>query len=58
MEINLKADDISMVIGQRGTGKSVLADYLLQEYSLYLDLSVWENIVFFGKLYGLSKKKN
>ena len=33
MEINLKPDDISMVIGQRGTGKSVLADYLLQEYS-------------------------
>ena len=26
-----------------------------QEYSLYFDLSVWENIVFFGKLYLLSK---
>ncbi len=28
-----------------------------QEYSLYLDLSVWENIMFFGRLYGLSRRK-
>ena len=28
-----------------------------QEYSVYSDLSVWENIKFFGKLYGLSKQK-
>ena len=33
MEINLRPTDVSMVIGQRGTGKSVLADHLLQEYS-------------------------
>ncbi len=28
-----------------------------QEYSIYQDLSVWENIEFFGKLYGLSKSE-
>ena len=28
-----------------------------QEYSIYLDLSVWENISFFGKLYGMSKRE-
>ena len=28
-----------------------------QEYALYLDLSVWENITFFGKLYSLSRKE-
>lgn len=28
-----------------------------QEYSLYLDLSVWENIVFFAKLYLLNKEE-
>lgn len=32
MEINLKADDVIIVIGRRGTGKSVLADDLLQEF--------------------------
>lgn len=32
MEISLKPTDISMVIGQRGTGKSVLTDVLLQSY--------------------------
>ena len=32
MEINLKADDVIIVIGRRGTGKSVLADYLLQQF--------------------------
>ena len=26
-----------------------------QEYAIYLDLSVWENITFFGRLYGMSK---
>ena len=28
-----------------------------QDYALYTDLTVWENIIFFGKLYSLSKKK-
>lgn len=28
-----------------------------QEYSIYLDLTVWENISFFGKLYGMSKSE-
>ncbi|RMG35432.1 MAG: ABC transporter ATP-binding protein [Methanobacteriota archaeon] len=28
-----------------------------QEYSIYLDLSVWENISFFGRLYGMSKQE-
>ncbi len=32
MEINLRPTDVSMVIGQRGTGKSVLADDLLGQY--------------------------
>lgn len=32
MEIQLKPTDVSMVIGQRGTGKSVLADQLFQSY--------------------------
>ena len=28
-----------------------------QEYALYLDLSIWENITFFGKLYSLSREE-
>jgi len=32
VEIELGPTDVSMVIGQRGTGKSVLADYLLRQY--------------------------
>ncbi|MHA2227168.1 MAG: ABC transporter ATP-binding protein [Candidatus Hodarchaeales archaeon] len=28
-----------------------------QEYALYFDLSVWENITFFGKLYSLSQEE-
>lgn len=28
-----------------------------QEYSIYQDLTVWENIEFFGRLYGMSKKE-
>ncbi|MCY3412655.1 MAG: ABC transporter ATP-binding protein [Candidatus Heimdallarchaeota archaeon] len=27
-----------------------------QEYSLYLDLTCWENLMFFGKLFGIPKK--
>lgn len=33
MEINLKPDDVIIVIGRRDTGKSVLADYLLQKFA-------------------------
>jgi len=32
MEIELGPTDVSFVAGQRGTGKSVLADYLLRQY--------------------------
>ncbi|GAH33044.1 unnamed protein product, partial [marine sediment metagenome] len=32
MEIELGPTDVSFVAGQRGTGKSVLADYLLSQY--------------------------
>ena len=38
--------------------RKILASYIgiaPQEYSLYLDLSVWENITFFAKLYLMSK---
>ncbi len=28
-----------------------------QEYSIYHDLSVWENIMFFGRLYGMTKRE-
>jgi len=34
-----------------------IAGYMSQRFSLYTDLSVWENIRFFGDLFGIPKKR-
>ncbi|MGM0576903.1 MAG: ABC transporter ATP-binding protein [Myxococcota bacterium] len=42
-----------VVAGRSGTRESV--GYMPQQYSLYGDLSVHENLTFFGRLFGLSR---
>jgi ABC-2 type transport system ATP-binding protein len=48
----------ALVLGERALGGSAVVrealGYMPQQYSLYGDLSVGENLAFFGKLFGLS----
>ena len=50
-----------MILGMsQPKNRKKIANYIgiaPQEYALYSDLTVWENIVFFGKLYSISRKK-
>jgi len=50
-----------MILGMsQPKNRKKIANYIgiaPQEYALYTDLTVWENIVFFGKLYSISRKK-
>jgi len=38
---------------ERGTVKTLIG-YVSQKFSLYLDLPAWENVLFFGRAYGLT----
>ncbi|MHB1127387.1 MAG: ABC transporter ATP-binding protein [Bacillota bacterium] len=52
----LKPDQGQVLInGQQGKGSQL--GYLSQHFSIYTDLTVWENINFFGSIYGMSRRE-
>ncbi len=44
------------VHSERAAVKALIG-YMSQKFSLYLDLPAWENVLFFGRAYGLSRRE-